>query len=403
VAARDDPLPIPPDEPGADLSGHLPPASPTSRWRQLDRLVVVLFCLGLLVPGVLMAARVRPPAIENRPLLNAPPITLGSLLDASWYAQVDRFIADNVAVRPIAVWLRGQAYWLSGGTGNPAVVRGIDGWLFTREEIQARCELDVTDVSAALDRAEAAFTAAGQAFRFVVAPDKHVIYPDKLDPGMPYGPACTDDRRSAMEAALDARPAFAIDGWAAVRAERSAHPDGPLLYYVEDSHWTSSGAVAAIRALIRSLGSGLWRDDDVVAGAPTRVSADLARQMGLIRRESAPTVTIRPTVHIVRTALDLPVKTTGAEAVYRITATGDRPLVPGTTVIVYDSFFGRNMRVLSTFFAESIWIHVGDLRNHPEIAALVGRADRVILERVERGLYFTQIDDLVRPLVRGRG
>ena len=400
MGVRDDPLPIRPDEPGDDLSAHLPPRNPIGRWRQLDRLVVVVFCLGLLVPGILMAARIRPPAIENRPLLKMPPITIGSLLDSSWYAKVDRFLADNIAVRPVAVVLRGQAYWLSGGTGNPAVVRGTGGWLFTLEEIQARCDLGVADVSTALDRIEAAFTAAGQGFRFVVAPDKHVIYPEKVDPGMPYGPACTDDRRAAMEAAIDARSGFAIDGWSAVLAAKQAHPDGPLLYYVEDSHWTPTGAVPAIRSLITSLGPGLWRDDDVTTGPPERAAADLARQMGLVRRDSVPSVEMRPTVHIVRTALDLPVRTTGAPAVYRITASGDRPLVPGVTVIVYDSFFGRNMAVLSTFFAESIWIHVGDLGNHPEIAKLIGPADRVILERVERGLYFTKIEDLLRPLVR---
>ena len=399
----DDPLPIQPDDPTVHLSGHLPPPSPGRRWRQLDRLVVVVFCVGLLVPGVLLAARVRPPAIENRPLLVAPKATVGSLLDRSWYAAVDRFIADNIAVRPIAVLLRGQAYWLSGGTGNPAVVRGTGSWLFTREEIQPRCDLGVSDITAALDRIDAAFTAAGQDFRFVLAPDKHVIYPEKLDPGMPYGPACTDDRRPAMRAALDARSSFAIDGWAAVLAERAAHQDGPLLYYVEDTHWTPTGAVPAMRALINSFGPDLWRDDDVVTGPPTRASADLARQIGLIRRDTVPSVTLRPTVQIVQTAMDLPVKTTGAPAVYRIIATGDRPMVPGVTVIAYDSFFGRNMAVLSRYFAESIWFHINDLMFHPEIAKLIGPIDRVILDRVERGLYFTQIDDLLRPLVRSGG
>jgi SGNH hydrolase-like domain, acetyltransferase AlgX len=396
----DDPLPIRPDDPTVHLSGHLPPPSSGRRWRQFDRLVVVVFCLGLLVPGLLLVARIRPPAIENRPLLTAPPATLGSLLDAGWYSKVDRFIADNVAVRPVAVALRGQAYWLSGGTGNPAVVRGTGGWLFTVQEIRVQCDLGVADISAALDRTDAAFTAAGQDFRFVLAPDKHVIYPEKLDPGMPYGPACTDDRRAAMKAVLDERSGFAIDGWAEVLAERAAHPDGPLLYYVEDTHWTPSGAVPAMRALITSLGPDLWRDDDVAIGPPIRASADLARQMGLIRHDTIPSVILRPTVQIVRTAMDLPVQTTGAPAVYRITATGDRPLVPGVTVIAYDSFFGRNMAVLSRFFADSIWIHISDLKNHPEIATLIGPVDRVIMDRVERGLYITQIDDLLRPLVR---
>jgi hypothetical protein len=395
------PLPIRDDAP--DLSGHLPPPSPTRRWRLFDRLVVVVFCLGLVVPALLLVARIRPPAIENRPLLKAPPFTVGSLLDAGWYAQVDRFVADNLAVRPIAVWLRGQAYYLTGGTGNPEVVRGIDGWLFTIQEIQARCDVGAADITSALDRMDAAFTAAGQKFRFVVAPDKHTIYPDKLDPGMPYGPSCTDDRRPAMRAALDARPAFAIDGWAAVLAERAAHPNGPLLYYVEDSHWTGTGAVPAMRSLITSLGPDLWRDDDVVIGPPERAAADLARQMGIPRRDTVPDMKLRPSVKIVRTPLDLPVKTTGAPAVYRITASGDRPLVPGVTVIVYDSFFGREMQELSRYFAESIWIHVGDLQNHPEIGGLVARGDRVILERVERGLYYTKVEDVLRPLVRPRG
>jgi hypothetical protein len=61
------------------------------------------------------------------------------------------------------------------------------------------------------------------------------------------------------------------------------------------------------------------------------------------------------------------------------------------------------MPAIAPFFAESIWIHEGDLLNHPEIGALVGPADLVILQRVERGMYFTRIDDLLRTLVRGPG
>ena len=395
----DDPLPIR-DDPADRLSAHLPVASPGRRWRQLDRLVVVVFCVGLIVPALLMVARVRPAAIENRPLLKAPAFAIGSLLDTGWYAAVDRFIADNIAVRPLAVRLRGQAYLRLGGTGNPAVVRGMDPWLFTLEEIQARCDVGAADITTALDRTRAAFTAAGQDFRFLVAPDKHVIYPEKLDPGMPYGPSCTDEWRPAMRAALDERSAFAIDGWSAILAARAAQPNGPLLYYTQDSHWTTSGAIPTIRALIESFGPNLWRDDDVVTGRPRRIAMDLARQIGLSRAETVPSVRVRPTVQIVRTPLDLPLKTASARAVYRITATGDRPVVPGVTVIVYDSFFGLNMAAVSPFFAESIWIHIGDLQNHPEIAKLIGPVDRVILERVERGLYFTKIDDLLRPLVR---
>lgn len=391
-----------PDPEPRDPIGHLPPPSPTRRWRQADRLVVLIFCVGLAVPGVLLVAGVRPSLIENRPLLNAPPLAIDRVFDPSWYAAIDRFLVDNIAVRPLAVRLRGEAYWRTGGTGTPDVVRGAGTWLFTREEIAPRCELTAADVAAALDRAHTAFAEAGQSFTFIVAPDKHAIYPDKLDPAMPYGPACSDERREAMRAELGRRSSFAIDGWAALLAARSDRPDGPPLYYSQDSHWTPTGALPAIRALVDSIDPGLWRDDDVGAARPKRVAMELARLIGLRRSEIVPSPTIRPTVTIVRTPIELPVDTRAARAVFRIMASGDRPLITGRTVIVYDSFFGLEMAHLAPFFAESVWIHHDDLRLRPEIAALVGPFDRVILERVERGLYFTRIDELLRPLIRSR-
>ena len=83
-----------------------------------------------------------------------------------------------------------------------------------------------------------------------------------------------------------------------------------------------------------------------------------------------------------------------------MTATGDRPFLEGRTAIVYDSFFGRAMPLVAPFFAESVWIHHEDLIAHPEIAAIAGPFDRVVVERVERGLYTTRLDELLGPLVR---
>ena len=111
-----DPLPIR-DDPNADLSGHLPPPSPTAAWRRFDRLVVVVFCLGLIVPGLLMAARVRPAAIENRPLLQPPALSLGSLLDAAWYAAST---ASSPTTSPSARSRSGSGARPTGGSAGPA-------------------------------------------------------------------------------------------------------------------------------------------------------------------------------------------------------------------------------------------------------------------------------------------
>jgi hypothetical protein len=384
-------------------SSHLPDPAPDARWRLIDRLVVVVFCLGLVVPGLLLAAGRRSAEIENRPLLKLPAFAVAKLLDPAYYGGIDRFLTDNDPVRPYAVRLRGEAYWKLGGTGNPAVVKGRGDWLFTSDEIRPVCELSAQDVAAALDRAQTAFSAAGQTFRFVLAPDKHAIYPEVLDPSAPYPTPCTDLQRSSMAAALDARSAWAVEGWKALAAARAADGGGPPLYYTQDSHWTPTGALAAIGPLMASLGPNLWAETDVRLGRRKRVAMELARQIGLQRAETVAAPVVRPGVHLERSVVELPFRTTGARAVYRFVATGDRPLVPGVTVIVYDSFFGLNIPSVAPFFADSIWIHVGDLKNHPDIGRLIGPVDRVILERVERGLYQTRIDELLAPLVRAAG
>ena len=384
-------------------TAHLPAPAPERGWRLVDRLVVIVFCLGLIVPAGLLVAGKRSAEIENRPLLELPAFSIGGLVDPAWYSRIDRFLSDNNAVRPYAVRLRGEAYWRLGGTGNSTVVKGRGDWLFTSEEIQARCELAVQDVASALDRARGALSAANQEFRFVLAPDKHAIYPDRIDPASPYPAPCTDGRRAAMAAALDARSAWAVNGWAALGAARTADASGVPLYYAQDSHWTPTGALAAIRPLVQSLGPDLWAETDIERGRAKRVEMELARQMGLRRVETVAAPAVRPSVQLDRSVVDLPFEVQGARDVYRIVATGDRPLVPGVTVVVYDSFFGLNIPLVAPYFADSIWIHEGDLRNHPEIGRLIGPVDRVVLERVERGLYFTRIDELLAPLVRAGG
>ena len=53
-----------------------------------------------------------------------PALTVAGLLDATWAAGVDGFLVDQLAPRPYAIRLRGELLWLTGGTGNPEVIRG---------------------------------------------------------------------------------------------------------------------------------------------------------------------------------------------------------------------------------------------------------------------------------------
>jgi len=91
-----------------EVAVQLPAASPSRAWRIVDKLVVIGFVVGLTIPALMFAAGLRPPEIENRPLLTAPPFSIDRLLDPGWYSALDKYLTDNLAVRPLAVRLRAR-------------------------------------------------------------------------------------------------------------------------------------------------------------------------------------------------------------------------------------------------------------------------------------------------------
>ena len=390
-------LPLAPERSAA--SAHLPvgPASPA--WRRFDRLVVGLVLAGLCLPWVLLVGGLRPKPLENRPLVAMPTLTVEGLANGSWFKGVDAFLADNIAVRSYAVRIRAEAIARSGGTGNPGVVRGLGSWLFAREEFEPTCLYPVATISDALGRAAASLASAGRTFRFVAVPDKGAIYPNELRPDNPFPPSCAAVQRPALRATLAKLAPAGIDGWSELAAARAADPSA-LLYFQGDTHWTPLGATALVRALITSIDPKLWSDADVQLVGTARRTVDLALLVGLRRIETVPRVVIRPTTPVTRADLVVPVEIHNARAVFRTAASGSasEPVVPGRTLIIYDSFFGLDTGLVAPFFADATWIHIGDAQNQPQLTSLLGPFDTVIVERVERGLYETDLPTIFGPL-----
>jgi hypothetical protein len=381
---------------------HLPPGPPPGPWRLLDRLVILAFAVALVVPGVLLVAGVHVAQVENRPPRQLPALTAAGLLDASWPAGVDGFLTDRLAPRPYAIRIRGELYWLSGGTGNPEVVRGRDSWLFVRGEFEPNCYHTGAEVGAALQTTAAALAARDIEFRFLLIPDKHAVYPDKVPAGVPFAPSCEDTGRADLEAAMARLGGTAIDARDALIAARTA-PGAPDLYYSQDTHWTPNGAAVAVGELVRSLTPNLWTDADVVErGVKPRVM-DTASLIGLRRVAKTPKVILRPGVTLHREDLAVPVEVQNARAIFRITCSTSEPLLPGRTLVIYDSFFGIDTGLVAPYFADTTWVHVNDLIVHPELSRMLGPFDRVIFERVERGIYATDVGALLAPLVAAGG
>jgi len=390
-----DRLPFAP-EPSA-ASSHLPAGASNPRWRRFDRFVVFVILAGLCLPWLLLLGGRRPTPIENRPLVAFPQLTVTGLLDGSAMRGIDAFLADNIAVRSYAVRLRAEAIVLSGGTGNPQVIRGLGDWLFTRAEFETMCVDPVSTLSEPLERAATALTAAGRTFRFVTVPDKGAIYPDEIRPDNPFPPSCAAIQRPALRAGLARLGPMAIDGWTVLDSARADHPD-ELLYYHGDTHWTPLGALMVVRSLVQSFDPALWRDADVIVGAAFRHTDDLASQIGQRRVEHIPSVVVRPSATVARVDVAVPVAIHNARTIFRTEASGVTPTVAGRTLVVYDSFFFEDVGLVAPFFASATWVHISDLQAHPELATLLGPFDNVIVERVERGLYGTDLTALLGPL-----
>jgi SGNH hydrolase-like domain, acetyltransferase AlgX len=370
----------------------------TAPMSRLERAAAGVFVVALLVPGVALIAGVRPVQLENATPAAMPSLSIDALADTETYAQVDRALVDAFPGRDRAV--RAYAaldYQLLGGSTNPDVVVGHDDWLFFTGELRPTCGASADGLLAQVDEVEAMARARGLDTRFVIAPDKHSVYPERVASGDTIPPACTDDQRAAMRAGMAARPGSTVDLWAPLLAARDAATDP--VYYAQDSHWTPAGALPAVRALVDSFDPGVW-DPSEVTDAPARpFPMELARLLGIPRNGYAPGYHVRPSMEVTRSTIATDVDLTEAADITDYTVTGDRPVIPGTTLFVYDSFFNIDRLLIVPWFERSIWVHVGDLRSHPELIDDLPEIDRVVVERVERDAYDLDLISLLEPVL----
>lgn len=364
---------------------------------RLERFAALVFVVALIVPGIALIAGVRPPELENATPATMPALSVGALTETATYAGIDTFIADNLPGRDVA--LRRYAdldYGLLGGSTNADVVVGAGDWLFFRGELLPTCGLTADEFLDRIDTAATDAEAAGLDLRIVVAPDKHVIHPERRRAGDGLPAACTDLQRDAVRAGMAARQDSTVDLWGPVLAARQERPEP--IYFSQDSHWTPTGALAAIRALVDSLAPGVWDPAEIGTDGTSTYPMELARLMGDPRDAVVPAYVVRPTMTVMASTIPTDVDLSEAPEITAYSTTGDGAVIPGTTLFVYDSFFNINRPRIVPWFEDSIWVHVGDLRAHPDLVADLPPIDRVVVERVERDVYDLDVAKLLEPL-----
>jgi alginate O-acetyltransferase complex protein AlgJ len=371
-----------------------------------DRLAIAVFMLVLIVPALALLAGVRPPDLEGGEPAVLPAIDATTAGDPATYAKVDRWVAESFPLRTVGASAYGALdYGLLGGSPNPDVIVGHGDWLFTATELEPVCRFTAAQVLDQLDAVAASLAEVGMDFRFTVPPDKHVIYPEQVVPGSGLGASCADQRQAELRAGMTARPGVAVEVWSALEAVRAADPERPI-YFEQDTHWTPLGALVATEALIESLAPDLWSPDQVPTDGFANYETDLSRLIGLPARQRVPKLVIRPGVTVTEGTIPLAVDIDNARDVATFAVDPAAAAVEGRTLVVYDSFYGTNMRRIAPWFRDSVWVHYGDLTDNPALVASLPAFDRVVVARVERGVYDSDLVSLLSPIIeaaRARG
>lgn len=348
----------------------------------LDLLFVATVGAILLVPAIGLVINTTNSAVPLRALLPEEPSPAGL---AALPKRLDEHIATHYGNRDELIEADAAVKAALGGESR-RVAFGSDGFLFLKDD-----DVFSQVTGQRIDRARLANVAAlatmmaekyGNHFVFMVAPNKHTIYRNRLPAWARKEPPVSE--RTLLMDILAARGVNAVDPTPALLARA----ESASVYWRSDTHWTPYGTIIAFDALAEALGMPEQKIDvDTVYSGQTPVeqSGDLLRIAGLGETwpEMAPK-RIGPDPFDASGLIgeDFPpgVETGGHMLRHRDARTGPKVLVLGDSFTV-----GLFARLLMRFAGEVLWLHHRTGRFDPRLVDEFD-PDIVILAVVERHL-----------------
>lgn len=345
---------------------------------------LVLLSFGSIVylPLFATVAGVRPAELENRAVTPWPDVGVTDAANASTYDDVGDYLVDRFPLRSFGIRLDARLNNMVWRDDTDRVVRGNDGWLFVRESFTQLCReaLNATESVEQLERMLADVDAG--TILVTVVPSKPVVHPGRVPARVSDDPQarCVENERANMRREMSLRPWY-VDLYAPLIAAGEIDE----VFYPQDTHWNSVGALTATRTLIDELDPTLW-ESVTIRSSEHSYEPDLALMAGL----SIETTVIQQTLEragVQSTASsDVPPDSHGQEVapLRRFTSSGPA-LLSGKTVIVHDSFLMINdvYQHYIPFFRDVTFVH-WDHVGRPEVDELIATADRLIVEIAER-------------------
>lgn len=392
--------------------------------RRAQIIVIVVFLTVITTPMLLFLAGVRPENTDNRALTERPELTAGNALEVEAYEMMTGYLTDRLPLRDRAIRADSRiedAITLTDPISSD-LPRGSDGWLYLATTLADECpgSAPPEEFVRQADELAADAEAAGMPLLFVIPPDKESVYPEHLpveglagllDLDRPDLPECERLWRDAVDDAAAERP-WLLPLVSAVNSA-SNDPDDPV-FWKTDTHWTDRGSAFQAAAVLDVLSPGTWSADEIQPDVNrVKERTDLSVLRGLPEREEVPGyLPVRDGVTSTTQAFGAgPEDPRNTVLVTESTTTG-APLVPGTTVMVGDSFGHHGLRMIQPYFERFVfvpWQMVAedDLTTALDLAGVApSEVDNLVVQQVQRNLSEGRYDgfiDQLRTFVRSAG
>ena len=368
----------------------------------LDCLLVAAFLVAIVVPLVGTAAgwdRDDTTAENREPApLPSSPRDLATL--AAWPEAFTRYYADRFAFRARLVrWQARLRIGVLKASPAPDVLLGRDRWLFYANDgavqdyagVQPFTAFELEQWRATLQHTQDWLEQRGIGYVFVLAPDKHWIYPERM-PGGVHGkirPTRLDQLVAHLRRHSTVRLVDARDGLVQTSSARR-------LYHLTDSHWNDQGAFIAYRQVMAEIGPPLRLQarapEEMEERVIPRTGFDLARMLGLGSVLVEEDLQLEPHGGR-RSRVVEPTRSNRELMVTRVVTEG--PSSGPRALIFRDSFGSAMIPFLSEHFSRAVYLWQ---TNFDPGQVMAERPDVVIQQWVGRHLHTVSPFDAVAAL-----
>jgi hypothetical protein len=269
----------------------------------------------------------------------------------------------------------------SGQAGFRDVVNGTDGWMYYGRDTQSKCRpiQPLQQTVAGLRKLRQVVEASGREFVLVLVPDKTTMVPEHLPdtyPGKDCAQPVTPElwqQSIGIAGAVDMRPRLA-----AVADEY----DKPV-YYPQDTHWTSEGAIEMLRTVSDEIRPGTTRSWQVQRKDTASVQADLPPLIGKKGQNQVVNYRLRPDGRYDRVRKN----TTDLLNPRHFTSKQLKGMISQPTAVLGDSFLVGASGYLPAAFSDVTVQYYRGAENRPDdVIKTITDSEVVVLEVVERNV-----------------